>query len=87
MNTYTLTQTRNQHGEVFDKARVEPVLITKQKRPSHVLLSAQAYQKLIDRLEKLEDLHLGQTADKAKNESEFVGSEAFTAALEKLADA
>lgn len=87
MNTYTLTQTRNQHGEVFDKARVEPVLITKQKRPSHVILSAQAYQKLIDRLEELEDLHLGQTADKAKRESELVGSEGFTAALEKLANA
>ena len=87
MNTYTLTQTRNQHGEVFDKAQVEPVLVTKQKRPSHVILSAQAYQKLIDRLEELEDLHLGQTADKARSESELVGSEAFTAALEKLANA
>lgn len=87
MNTYTLTQTRNKHGEVFDKAQVEPVLITKQKRPSHVILSAQAYQKLIDRLEELEDLHLGQTADKARSESELVGSEAFTAALEKLANA
>lgn len=87
MNTYTLTQTRNQHGEVFDKAQVEPVLITKQKRPSHVILSAQAYQKLIDRLEELEDLYLGQTADKARNKSELVGSEAFTTALEKLADA
>ncbi len=87
MNTYTLTQTRNQHGEVFDKAQVEPVLITKQKRPSHVLLSAQDYQKLIDRLEELEDLYLGQTADKARNKSKLVGSEAFTTALEKLADA
>ena len=87
MNIYTLTQTRNQHGEVFDKAQVEPVLVTKQKRPSHVILSAQAYQKLINRLEELEDLHLGQTADKARSESELVGSEAFTAALEKLANA
>ena len=87
MNTYTLTQTRNQHGEVFDKAQVEPVLITKQKRPSHVILSAQTYQKLIARLEELEDLHLGQAADKARSESSFIGSEAFTTALEKLADA
>ena len=87
MNTYTLTQTRNQHGEVFDKAQVEPVLITKQKRPSHVILSAQAYQKLIDRLEELEDLHLGQAADKAKSESSLVGSEAFTAALKRIVDA
>jgi hypothetical protein len=33
MKSYTLTQIRNQHGEVFDKATVEPVLVTKQKRP------------------------------------------------------
>ena len=86
MNTYTLTQTRNQHGEVFDQAQVEPVLVTKQKRPSHVILSARAYQKLIDRLEELEDLHLGQAADKAQSESKLVGSEVFTATLEKLTD-
>jgi prevent-host-death family protein len=87
MNVYSLSQTRNKHGEVFDKAQVEPVLVTKQKRPSHVILSAQAYQKLIDRLEELEDRQLGETADKALNQSELIGSEAFTAALEKLSHA
>ena len=39
MKSYTLKQTRNQHGEVFDQAKVEPVLITEQKRPSYVILS------------------------------------------------
>lgn len=38
MKTYTLTETRNRHGEVFDRATVEPVLVTKQQRPSHVSL-------------------------------------------------
>jgi prevent-host-death family protein len=87
MDVYSLTQIRNQHGEVFDKAQVEPVLVTKQKRPSHVILSVQAYQKLIDRLEELEDQRLGEAADKASSHSELVGSEAFTAALEKLSHA
>ncbi|MGL6340622.1 MAG: type II toxin-antitoxin system Phd/YefM family antitoxin [Waterburya sp.] len=87
MNVYSLTQIRNQHGEVFDKAQVEPVLVTKQKRPSHVILSAQAYQKLIARLEELEDRQLAEAADKASSQSELVGSEAFTAALEKLSHA
>jgi prevent-host-death family protein len=87
MNVYSLSQTRNKHGEVFDKAQVEPVLVTKQKRPSHVILSAQTYQKLIDRLEELEDQQLGETADKALNQSELIGSKAFTAALEKLSHA
>ena len=86
MESYTLTQTRNQHGEVFDKATVEPVLVTKQKRPSHVILSAEAYQKLIDRLEELEDWNLGSSAETVLTQSKMVGSEEFTATLEKLAN-
>jgi prevent-host-death family protein len=86
MKSYTLTQTRNQHGEVFDKATVEPVLVTKQKRPSHVILSAEAYQKLVDRLEELEDSNLGSLAETALTQSKMVGSEEFTATLEKLAN-
>ncbi|MEM1283208.1 MAG: type II toxin-antitoxin system Phd/YefM family antitoxin [Chlamydiota bacterium] len=54
MQSYTLTEVRNQHGKVFDRAKLEPVLITKQKRPSHVILSAEAYQKLIDHIQTLE---------------------------------
>ena len=87
MQTYTLTQSRNQHGEVFDHAKVEPVLITKQKRPSNVILSAQTYQKLLEHNEILEDQKLGQAAQTAQAQSEPIGSEAFTAALEKLANA
>jgi len=86
MKSYTLTQTRNQHGEVFDKATVEPVLVTKQKRPSHVILSAEAYEQLITRLEKLEDLNLGSAAETALTQSKMIGSEEFTATLEKLAN-
>jgi prevent-host-death family protein len=86
MKSYTLTQIRNQHGEVFDKAAVEPVLVTKQKRPSHVILSAETYQKLIARLEELEDLNLGRAAETALSQSSMVGSEEFTATLEKLAN-
>lgn len=43
MQQYTLTDARNRHGEIFDKAAVEPVLLTKQSRPSHVVMSAEAY--------------------------------------------
>jgi len=86
MKTYTLTETRNQHGEIFDLAQVEPVLITKQKRPTHVIISAQAYQKLINRLEELESLNLGNQAQIALNQSKMVGSDEFTAALEEIAN-
>lgn len=86
MQTYTLTDARNKHGEVFDKAAIEPVLLTKQSRPSHVIMSAESYQQLIDRLRELEDIVLAQAAEVALSQSKMVGTEAFTAALERLAN-
>lgn len=84
MQTYTLTDARNKHGEVFDKAATEPVLLTKQSRPSHVIISAESYQKLINRLEELEDMVFGQAAEVALSQSQMIGTEAFTSALEHL---
>ena len=86
IQNYSLTDARNKHGEVFDKAAVEPVLLTKQSRPSHVIMSAETYQKLVKRLEELEDMLLGQEANVALSNSKMVGNEAFTNALENLAD-
>ncbi len=86
MQTYSLTDARNKHGEVFDKAAIEPVLLTKQSRPSHVIISADSYQKLITRLQELEDMQLVQNAETALSQSKMVGIEAFTSALEHLAN-
>jgi prevent-host-death family protein len=86
MQTYTLTDARNKHGEVFDKAAIEPVLLTKQSRPSHVIISVESYQKLINRLEELEDMVFAQAAEVALSQSKMVGTEAFTSALEHLAN-
>jgi prevent-host-death family protein len=86
MQTYTLTDARNKHGEVFDKAATEPVLLTKQSRPSHVIISAESYQKLINRLEDLEDMVFSQAAEVALSQSKMIGTEAFTSALEHLAN-
>lgn len=85
MQTYTISDARNRHGEVFDQAMVEPVLLTKQSRPSHVILSVQAYQALIDKISELEDLALGQVAEAALTQSQRVGVESFTVELERLA--
>lgn len=87
MKSYTLTQTRNRHGEVFDRAKIEPILVTKQERPSHVILSAEAYQKLMARLEELEDENWGKAVQTALNQSSMVGTNRFTTALEKIANA
>jgi len=86
MQTYTLSEARNRHGEVFDQAAVEPVLLTKQSRPSYVLMSAESYQQLIDRLTQLEDMLLGQTAEEARNQSQMVGTETFVKTLKELAN-
>jgi PHD/YefM family antitoxin component YafN of YafNO toxin-antitoxin module len=86
MKTYTLTEICNRHSEVFDKATVEPVLVTKQQRPSHVILSAESYQQLITRLQELEDKSLGQMVEEALSISRMIGVTEFTAALEHLAN-
>lgn len=83
MQQYTLTDARNRHGEIFDKAAVEPVLLTKQSRPSHVVMSAEAYQQLIT---ELEDRLLGKQAETALNQSQMVGVEEFTLAMQRLAN-
>ncbi len=85
MQSYTLSEARNHHGEIFDRASLEPVLLTKQSRPSHVLLSATAYQNLLDKLTELEDAVWGQAAKQASSGA-MVGSETFTAALMELAN-
>jgi prevent-host-death family protein len=85
MKTYSLTDARNLHGEVFDQALQEPILLTKKARPSHVILSAQAYQKLVDRLTDLEDSSWAQAADTAQRQSKSVGTERFMDELELLA--
>jgi prevent-host-death family protein len=84
MKTYTLTDARNRHGEVFDQAITEPVMLTKQSRPSHVILSAQAYEQLIDRLSELEDTVWGQAAQSQLQQSQMLGSDHFVSELERL---
>jgi prevent-host-death family protein len=86
MHTYTLSEARNRHGEIFDRAAIEPVLLTKQSRPSHVLLSATAYEKLMDKLTELEEAVWGNKAVEALSKEEMVGTELFTDALAKIAN-
>jgi prevent-host-death family protein len=86
MKMFTLTDARNRHGEVFDQAMREPVLLTKQQRPTHVILSAQAYEELTERLTLLEDLAWGKTAEAALQQSSVLDPEVFTATLRQLAD-
>lgn len=87
MQTYTLSDVRNRHGEVFDHAIAEPVFVTKKRRSSHVIMARAHYEALLKRLAQLEDQVLGAAAEKAVASSERVGSERFTAELKRFADA
>lgn len=86
MKIYTLTETCDRPNEIFDRATIEPVLLTEQQRPSLVIMSATAYEKLMARLEELEDNSLGKMAVEAQSNSQMVGVEKFTAAVKRLAN-
>ena len=58
--------------------------ITQPEQPNHVILSAETYQQLLSRLQKLEDLNLGKVATQALAASSMVGADKFTATLEVL---
>jgi prevent-host-death family protein len=45
MKTFTALEAKNRLGQVIDAAQREPVTITKQGRPSVVILSAEEYQR------------------------------------------
>ncbi|MDZ8035083.1 hypothetical protein [Nostoc sp. DedSLP04] len=51
-----------------------------------MIISAESYQKLINRLEELEDMVFGQAAEVALSQSKIIGTEAFTSRLEHLAN-
>ena len=86
MQAYNITDVYHKHIEILNQAAIEPVLITKQSKPSYVIISVDCYHKLLNRLEELEDLLLGQAAEMAVSESEMVGTEIFTSTLEYLAN-
>jgi len=86
MLTYTLSDARNRHGEVFDRAIAEPVLLTKNARASHVVLSAALFEQMTARLRDLEDQALGAAAEQARAGGEMAGSDAFVAAMTQMAE-
>ena len=49
-------------------------------------MSVDAYQRLLHRLEELEDMLLGQAAETTLKNSYMVGTETFTSSLQGLAN-
>jgi PHD/YefM family antitoxin component YafN of YafNO toxin-antitoxin module len=86
MQSYTLAEACNPQGTVFNRAAVEPVLLTDKSQPSHVIMSADTYQRLIERLMELEDMLLGKAAKSALSQSQMVGTQTFVETLKQLAN-
>ena len=86
MQSYTLAEVCNPQGTVFNRAAVEPVLLTDKSQPSHVIMSADTYQRLIERLMELEDTLLGKAAKSALSQSQMVGTQTFLETLKQLAN-
>lgn len=86
MKTYTLTDLQKRQEEVFNKAVIEPVLLTERSRSSHVIMSIEAYEKLTEKLAEQEDAIWGKAAELALTNSQMVGADQFTEALKKLAN-
>lgn len=45
MKTFTALEAKNRFGQLIDAAQREPVTVTRQGRPSVVILSAEEYQR------------------------------------------
>ncbi|MEG3845263.1 type II toxin-antitoxin system Phd/YefM family antitoxin [Microcoleus sp. herbarium14] len=86
MQSYTLAEVCNPQGTVFNRAAVEPVLLTDKSQPSHVIMSADTYQRLIERLMELENMLLGSSVKSALSQSQMVGTETFVETLKQLAN-
>ena len=87
MEIYTFADFQKRQEEVFDRAAKSPVLLTERSRPSHVIMSAETYQQLIEQFAELEDAIWGKAAELALKNYQMVGAQKFTKTLTKLANA
>lgn len=85
MQCFSVTEIQNTPSKALDQAAVEPVLLTADSQSSYVIMSIESYEHLIDRLTRLEDLAIGQQAQSNLATSSMVGTEVFTAELQRLA--
>jgi PHD/YefM family antitoxin component YafN of YafNO toxin-antitoxin module len=85
MQNFSVSEIQATHSEALNQAAVEPVLLTAESQLSYVIMSVENYDRLIEKLALLEDLAIGQQAQAALLTSRMVGSEIFTAELQRLA--
>ncbi|MEC4814511.1 MAG: prevent-host-death protein [Scytonema sp. PMC 1069.18] len=85
MRQFPLRDIQNPHSDALQQATTEPIILTSESQSNYVIMSVENYEQLMNRMTQLEDLILGQQAQMAVAKSKMVGSEIFTAELERLA--
>jgi PHD/YefM family antitoxin component YafN of YafNO toxin-antitoxin module len=85
MQCFSVTEIQDTDSKALHQAALEPVLLTAESQPSYVIMSIDNYEQLINRLARLEDLAIGQQAQTNLATSKMVGTEIFTAELQRLA--
>ncbi|ABA24253.1 Prevent-host-death protein [Trichormus variabilis ATCC 29413] len=85
MRQFPLQEIQNLHSDALQQATTEPIILTSESQSSYVIMSVENYEQLMNRITQLEDLILGQQAQMAVAKSNMIGSEIFTAELERLA--
>jgi prevent-host-death family protein len=85
MRQFPLGELQNPHSNALEQAATEPIVLTSESQASYVIMSVENYEQLMNRVAQLEDSILAQQAQIAVANSQMVGSEIFTAELERLA--
>ncbi|MEA5597882.1 type II toxin-antitoxin system prevent-host-death family antitoxin [Rivularia sp. UHCC 0363] len=85
MRQFPLGELQNPHSNALEQAATEPIVLTSESQASYVIMSVENYEQLMNRVAQLEDSILAQQAQIAVANSQMLGSEIFTAELERLA--
>ena len=85
MRQFPLGELQNPHSDALEQAATEPIVLTSESQASYVIMSVENYEKLMNLVAQLEDSILAQQAQIDVANSQMVGSEIFTAELERLA--
>jgi PHD/YefM family antitoxin component YafN of YafNO toxin-antitoxin module len=85
MRQFPLGEIQNSHSDALEQAATEPIVLTSESQASYVIMSVKNYEQLMNRVTQLEDSILVQQAQIAMANSQMLGSEIFTAELERLA--
>lgn len=67
MHSYTLNDALTKYYEVLAQPGDEPVILRQESQPTHVILSVENFEKLLQHLEELEDLVIEKSQDEINN--------------------